>query len=66
MTELKPCPFCGSTDVELRAGAVFHGAVHCNACTADVVFDAMRMIEQGDYDCETAVTDSWNGRADNG
>ena len=65
MTELKPCPFCGSTDVELRAVPVFNGAVHCNTCTADVVFDAMRMIEQGDYDCETAVTDSWNRRTEN-
>lgn len=37
MSELKPCPFCGSTDVELRAGVLFNGAVHCNTCTADVV-----------------------------
>lgn len=38
--KLKPCPFCGSKNVELRTGMVFNGAVHCNDCTADVVFDA--------------------------
>jgi hypothetical protein len=66
MPELKPCPFCGSTDVELRAGVLFNGAVHCNTCTADVVFDAVRMIAQGDYDWETAVTGGWNRRTENG
>ena len=65
MPELKPCPICGSTDVELRAGALLNGAVHCKTCTADVVFDAVRMIAQGDCDWETAVTDGWNRRTEN-
>lgn len=68
MSELKPCPFCGSTDVELRSGYLFNGAVHCNNCTADVVFDAVRLInEDGIYE-ETpwreAVTKGWNRRKD--
>ena len=62
--KLKSCPFCGSEDVELRAGALFNGAVHCNNCSADVVFDAVRMIAEGDYDWKTAVTNGWNIRAE--
>jgi transcription elongation factor Elf1 len=62
MPELKPCPFCGGKDVELRAGVMFNGAVHCNNCSADVVFDAVRMIAEGDYDWQSAVTDGWNRR----
>ena len=64
MAELKPCPFCKSKDVELRAGMMFNGAVHCNNCSADVVFDAIRLIAEGDYDWQTAVTNGWNRRDD--
>ena len=63
--KLKPCPFCGSDNVTLRAGVMFNGAVHCKDCSADVVFDAVRMIKDGDYDWQTAVTDGWNRRVDN-
>ena len=66
MDVLKECPFCGSADVELRSGIEMNGAVHCNACTADVVFDAVRLIRNGDYDWQTAVTNGWNRRAENG
>lgn len=62
--ELKCCPFCGSKNVVLRHGAMFNGAVHCLDCTADVVFDAVRMIKDGDYDWQTAVTKGWNNRYD--
>ena len=48
--DLRACPFCGSSDVEYRHGIVMNGAVHCNNCTADVVFDAVRMVVTGDYD----------------
>ena len=60
--ELKPCPFCGSDDVELRKGMIMNGAVHCNGCTADVVFDAVRLIHDGDWDWQSAVTEGWNRR----
>ena len=66
MDVLKECPFCGSADVELRSGILMNCAVHCNACTADVVFDAVRLIRNGDYDWQTAVTNGWNRRAENG
>ena len=62
MAELKPCPFCGGTNIELRAGVMFNGAVHCNNCTADVVFDAVRMIKEGDCDWQSVVTKGWNTR----
>ena len=63
--KLKPCLFCGSMDVELRASAIFNGAVHCNNCSADVVFDAVRLIAEGDYNWQTAVTNGWNRRVEN-
>ena len=64
MNNLRPCPFCGSANVELRKGVVMNGAVHCNHCTADVVFDAVRLVREGDYDWQTAVTNGWNKRCD--
>lgn len=63
MSELKPCPFCGSQEVELRLGMMWNGAVHCNNCSADVVFDAVRLIFEGDRDWQTTVTKGWNRRA---
>lgn len=63
MEKLKPCPFCGSTNVELRRGMVFNGAVHCRNCTADVVFDAARLVWEDDENWQDAVTKGWNRRA---
>ena len=60
--KLKSCPFCGSKNVELRSGIMFNGAIHCLDCTADVVFDAVRMIRDRDYDWQSAVTEKWNAR----
>ena len=62
--ELKSCPFCGSTNVVLREGAMWNGAVHCLDCTADVVFDAVRMIKDGDYNWKSAITKGWNNRTE--
>ena len=64
MTEpkLKPCPFCGSHDVELRRGFAFNGAVHCNNCTADVVFDAVGLVIHGNDNWQKACADGWNKR----
>ena len=64
MSELKPCPFCGSQEVELRRGMMWNGAVHCKNCSADVVFYAVRLIAEGDRDWQTAVTKGWNRRAE--
>jgi len=60
--KLKRCPFCGSENIELRKGVMFNGAVHCNGCTADVVFDAVRLIRDGDFDWQSAVSEKWNMR----
>lgn len=62
MSELKPCPFCGSKDIELRSGMLFNGAVHCNGCSADVVFDAVKLVANGDSDWKSAVINGWNRR----
>lgn len=43
-----------------------NGAVHCNTCTADVVFDAVRLVRDADYDWQTAVTRGWNRRVNDG
>lgn len=64
MSKLKPCPFCGSANVSLRPGMMWNGAVHCDNCSADVVFDAVRLIKEGGYDWKTAVTIGWNRRAE--
>ena len=50
-------------NVELRKGMFWNGAVHCNDCSADVVFVTVELIAKGDYDWQTAVTDGWNRRA---
>ena len=63
MNDLKPCPFCGSDNVVYREGMIFNGAIHCLTCTADVVFDAVRMIRDADYDWKSAVRMGWNRRA---
>ena len=58
---LRSCPFCGSDDVVLRPGVCFNGAVHCNGCTADVVFKAVQLFDEGG-DWMQVVTDGWNRR----
>lgn len=67
MAELKPCPFCGSENVELRKGIMYNGAVHCNDCGADVIFEGVTLYceETGDT-WQEAETVRWNRRADNG
>jgi len=35
MSELKPCPFCGGTDLEVWFGGIFRPTthvIHCNTC----------------------------------
>lgn len=61
---LKPCPFCGSGDVELRPGIMFNGAVHCNSCTADVAFSAVELIVgKVERPWQEEIAESWNRRA---
>ena len=62
--KLKPCPFCGSEDVELRDGCLFNGAVHCNTCSADVVFAAVKSLSQGGDSWKENCIAGWNRRAE--
>lgn len=50
--ELKPCPFCGSTNIELCHTNI---SVVCGYCAAEGPF--------GDADMEVAI-ESWNSRAE--
>lgn len=38
MSDLKPCPFCGSSKVIIRNSKIFGVAIYCKECTADVWF----------------------------
>lgn len=65
MSNLKPCPFCGSENVELRDGIMFNGAVHCNNCTADVIFYAVNLVvEETKKTWQEVMTENWNRRND--
>lgn len=50
-TELEPCPFCGSHDVETGHGSSFY--VHCNECGVDGPWND---------DDEAAAIAAWNTR----
>ena len=62
MTELKPCPFCGSAAhvVEIQTGhAVSSYTVSCNAIGKCIASDPMRY-----YPSEGQAVNAWNERAD--
>lgn len=64
MAELKPCPFCGSTDIEFRKGIMFNGAIHCNECTADVVFQAVALVaDETGRSWQEVSAGAWNRRS---
>lgn len=64
MTEkLKPCPFCGSEDIEIRKGVVFAGAVYCRTCTADVIFNAVDNL-YNELSWEENLISKWNKRSE--
>jgi len=50
--ELKPCSFCGSTDIYIDASSDIRAVVHCDNCTAN--------ISGGDVEAACAA---WNRRA---
>ena len=62
MSELKPCPFCGSKDVEIRWHAPLFGEmamlnyVICNDCGA---MGSHKILE-------SEAIKAWNRRTDNG
>ena len=61
--ELKPCPFCGSHDVQLVAeygdvlGRQYAWGVRCDKCNADFFID----LDSSDDGREETI-DAWNRR----
>lgn len=62
MSDLKPCPFCGSEDVDLVRLFLGTSAVRCNRCDADVVFYSTVTLDVG-LEQDEAVSELWNRRA---
>lgn len=56
--ELKPCPFCGSKNVELK----INGLVQCYHCTACVVFITDELKKGFDPNWLTSAVENWNRR----
>lgn len=56
MNELKPCPFCGGTDLHLESFSV---------CGADVIvcYDCLATFSQQEITCEEDLIEAWNRRA---
>lgn len=78
MEELKPCPFCGSTDIKRyitgATGAYRRGVVKCKACGASISAesggyhdyphdDARETYDMANRDAREFVTSAWNRRA---
>lgn len=66
--ELKPCPFCGGRNIELRYGYTygkpnFHGLAVCLDC--DAVKHAMTASYTEEMAYRAAAAE-WNRRANNG
>jgi len=61
ITEWKPCPFCGSTDIKVTSeGSQFEGfwsVAKCVKCGASV---------SGKDSSEKAAIEAWNRRVNNG
>ena len=60
--KLKPCPFCGSDDVQINKGAMWGHAVHCNHCGADVIFWGLLHCDNPNYDYSDELASNWNRR----
>lgn len=58
--KLKPCPFCGSEDLEIKQVIQDSWMIHCHQCHAAVQF-----LKNECWSSKThAVIDSWNQRAE--
>lgn len=63
MTELKPCPFCGGTNITMYSSEdpSLHGFIHlCGG-----VDDCMVKVESWLFATEEEVIEAWNRRFDN-
>ena len=58
--KLKPCPFCGSHDIEIKQVIQDSWMIHCHQCHAAVQF-----LKNECWSSKThAVIASWNRRAE--
>ncbi len=70
MAELKPCPFCGGTNVKLGAFSISPDCyVICNDCGASIeksVAWGNMNTKEHDQKCLSVLTEAWNRRAEDG
>ena len=66
MDKLKPCPFCGGTDITV-CGGINIGIVRCRSCDVSIC----RMIDEDtdfwshpEIDYREEVIEAWNRRAE--
>ena len=67
MAELKPCPFCGSTDIKLYAFDIApECSIECQKCGAtiqsEVRWKEKESIVKHDERCLKKLTKKWNRR----
>lgn len=65
---LKPCPFCGGTNIQLGAFSISADCfIVCDDCGASiektVAWDNMTM-EEHDQKCRGVLAEAWNRRAE--
>ncbi len=58
MSKLKPCPFCGSSDVEIMVDGMYYW-VECNHCQAST---KTRMFFNDTGNVKDIVAEDWNKR----
>lgn len=66
--ELKPCPFCGCSNIRI-AGGVSIAFLHCRNCKAEMCRMINEDFEFGDEPLKTAedyAIEAWNRRAEDG
>ena len=82
MAELKPCPFCGGTDIRYSLKITghfdvrYHATMYCNKCHCYGARTLTGMVHHYDYKGRTvikndatikaAAIEAWNRRAENG
>ena len=67
-TELKPCPFCGSTDIR-KLVTVFDCNIWCSECRGSIHRDNYMKcdtIRETLIDAEPEAVKAWNRRAEDG
>ncbi len=60
MTELKPCPFCGSKEIKMYSSndPSIHGFIHI----CEIGGDGMVKVESRLFPTEQEAIDAWNRR----